>query len=172
MLCDFCGKRQATVHLTEIIDQKISEIHLCQVCANKKSDEFQKQFSMADFLSELTDAEMPGQKPPHKSQCSNCGLTYKEFRKKGKLGCFRCYQDLVVQIEPLLKKIHGTVQHKGRFPKEKDKKQASLDQEIEKLKKSLARAVSIEEYEQAARLRDKINQLREKKAGPKKEEKG
>ncbi len=162
MLCDFCGKRQATVHLTEIINSKITEIHLCETCAKKKTDDFQKQFSMANFLSELTDSGL-AELPPHKDQCSNCGLTYEEFRQKGKLGCFKCYQELKVQLQPLLKKIHGLVKHKGKFPHAKERERVSIDEEITKLKQSLERAVKLEEYEEAANLRDEIKTLQKKK---------
>ena len=36
MLCQICGKNPATVHFTEIHDNKMSEIHVCDRCAEEK----------------------------------------------------------------------------------------------------------------------------------------
>ena len=55
MLCDICGKKIATVHLTEIINGEVKELHLCEECALKKSQEVQKQFSLADILAGLVE---------------------------------------------------------------------------------------------------------------------
>ena len=36
MLCQICGKNPASVHFTEIHDNKMSEIHVCERCAEEK----------------------------------------------------------------------------------------------------------------------------------------
>ena len=38
MLCQICGKNPATVHFTEIHDNQMSEVHVCQGCAQEKGD--------------------------------------------------------------------------------------------------------------------------------------
>lgn len=162
MTCDFCGKRKATVHLTEIINNKVTEVHLCDVCAKKKTDEFQKQFSMADLLSGLSEVDLSDKQSMPKLKCSNCGLTYHEFQKQGKLGCASCYENFKNQLQPLLKKIHGVTQHKGKFPAIIEKEKMSSFEKIKRLKNELEKAVQKEEYEEAARIRDKIKELRNK----------
>ncbi len=55
MQCDICKKKKATVHLTEIIDDQMSEMHLCEECARKKSIQMEQQFGLADLLAGLAD---------------------------------------------------------------------------------------------------------------------
>jgi len=162
MLCDICGKNPATVHLTEIIDGNITEIHLCESCAKKKSEDFQKTFSVSDFLSGLAgmDPLSPKVSPP--AVCSNCGLTYKEFTEKGKFGCFQCYKDFKDKIIPLLRKIHGSITYKGKLPKIKKKSSIPVSEKLNSLRRQLERAIKIEEYEEAARIRDQIKETEKK----------
>ena len=42
MQCDICNKKKATVHLTEIVDEQMSEMHLCEDCAREKSVQMEK----------------------------------------------------------------------------------------------------------------------------------
>ena len=53
MTCDICGKKKATVHLTEIVDEQMSEMHLCEECARQKSTQMEQQFGLADLLAGL-----------------------------------------------------------------------------------------------------------------------
>ena len=59
MVCDVCGKKQATVHLTEIVDDSMSELHLCEECARKKSQQMENQFGLADLLAGLAEFGKP-----------------------------------------------------------------------------------------------------------------
>jgi len=97
-----------------------------------------------------------------KEICPNCGLSYLDFKKQGKFGCSRCYDVFKPKILPLLQKIHGSIQHRGKYPSIKEYRHLSLRQKIESLKEYLARAVKLEEYEEAARLRDQIRELEKK----------
>ncbi len=161
MLCDICHKNQATVHLTEIYAGKVRELHLCQECAAKQAEIIQKQFSISDFLAGL--ADFGGIERRENSSgliCPNCGMSYEEFKKVGKFGCENCYKVFRDHIIYLLRKLHGSTQHKGKYPKFKGG--ISLEGQIEELKKYLDRAVSLEEYEEAARIRDNIRRLEKK----------
>jgi len=159
MLCDLCNKNQATVHLTEIIDEQMSELHLCEECARKKSIQMEQQFGLADLLAGLAEFAKPEETADAASlKCSNCGLSYKEFKRVGRLGCGECYSSFRKYLSPLLKKIHGATQHVGKFPSKvtvKTKKKLSLAE----LRMRLHSAIEKEEFEEAARLRDKIREL-------------
>ncbi|MFA6357994.1 MAG: hypothetical protein WCY09_04945, partial [Candidatus Omnitrophota bacterium] len=89
MLCDVCGKNPATVHLTEIIDEQMNELHLCEDCARTKSAAMEQQFGLSDLLAGMVDFEKPtAQKEEAVTiKCPNCGLTYADFKKIGRLGC-------------------------------------------------------------------------------------
>lgn len=162
MLCDLCNKNDASVHLTEIVNSQITELHLCQECARKKAGDIQKQLSMADFLSGMVGAGEFPKAGVVKIVCPGCALSYEEFKKKGRLGCSQCYTAFKQQLLPLLKKIHGSTQHMGKVPHTHGEGIAE-GRKIKELKDRLARAIQLEEYEEAARIRDLIKEAEQKK---------
>jgi protein arginine kinase activator len=163
MQCDICHKTEATVHLTEIIDNQITELHLCEGCARQKGAQMEQHFGLADLLAGLADLGQQfevGAKAEVK--CPNCGLTYQDFRRIGRLGCSECYQEFRDSLRVLLKRIHGSTQHLGRMPVKKPLAQAKKS-ELEKLRTQLQKAIQMEEFEDAAQLRDKIRSIEAKK---------
>ena len=183
MLCNICNKNQATVHLTEIVDDQMNELHLCDECARKKSMDMEQQFGLSDLLAGLVDyGKQVGNigKEPTSTQCSHCGLTYEDFGKIGRLGCSECYTSFSKNLGPLLKRIHGAIQHVGKTPvgyreplvKEekpliKEEKPQVVD--LVALKEKLQHAIAQEEFEQAAKLRDMIKEMESKPKEPNKE---
>ena len=162
MLCDQCHKKIATVHLTEIINGKVQELHLCEDCALKKSQEMQKNFSMGDILSGLIEGVQP-YSSGEVITCPKCGLTFQQFRRIGRLGCSECYHAFKKQLRHVVKAVHGSIQHMGKIPRGKVSLKTNI--EIEELKKKLRRAVELEEFEEAAALRDKIKEMEKGKNG-------
>ena len=161
MLCDLCGRNEATFHLTEIVNGKMNEMHLCEECARKK-DKVKEPFSLAELLSGLVDFEKEtklGEGPGLK--CPNCGLTYADFRERGYFGCSRCYQTFKKILLPLLERIHGATRHKGAAPPLIGEK-IRYRKEIQSLKEKLKAVIELEEFEKAARLRDQIRELEKK----------
>lgn len=178
MLCDICGKNPASVHLTEIIDEQMTELHLCEECAHKKSTQMEQQFGLSDLLAGLADFEKPKEDKDTTAlvKCSNCGMTYKDFKKIGRLGCGECYITFKALLGPLLKRIHGSNAHCGKTPlkqpvkvsaarKKQPLAQSSAQVTLQDIKNKLQKAVEMEEYEEAAKLRDQIREM-EKKQSP------
>ena len=169
MICDECGKNKATVHLTEIVNEQITKVNLCEVCAKEKGSDVEQHFGIADLLSALSDA---GQKetgeaiPPSKNKCTFCGMTYEDFKKVGRLGCSECYNTFKQSLLPLLKRIHGSNQHLGKSPDpvlvKEQKVSSKLQTDLETVRLELQKAVKKEEFEEAAALRDKIKFLEKK----------
>lgn len=168
MLCNICNKNQATVHLTEIVDDQMSELHLCDDCARKKSMQMEQQFGLSDLLAGLVDygKQIGGvEKQSEALQCSACGLTYDDFRKIGRLGCSECYTAFAKFLGPLLKRIHGASGHSGKLPPQLAQqplpkvKKAKEACGIAELKEQLQQAIEREEYEEAAFLRDQIKEI-------------
>jgi len=96
--------------------------------------------------------------------CSSCGLSYQEFEHTGRLGCAQCYRDFADQLKPSLQKIHGRTQHAGRRPKAYvPDPQDELNQRVNELRKLMDEAVAAENFEEAARLRDELRSLMEKR---------
>lgn len=162
MICDVCHKNNATVHLTEIINDKVVEMHICQFCAQVKADELNKHLNISGFLGSL--ADMVGDWPRQRRllKCPACGFSYEDFKKKGRLGCGKCYETFRQAILPLLKKIHSATTHTGKTPTSLDKKVYSKTPASD-LHQRLRRAIELEEYEEAAKLRDQIKALEKKK---------
>ena len=174
MQCDICAKKKATVHLTEIVDEQMSEMHLCEDCARQKSVQMEQQFGLADLLAGLADFGKQVKESGGKVvnlKCTNCGLNYEDFRKLGRLGCGDCYVSFREQLDALLKKIHGSNQHLGKSPLQGPQKFTSVPvlqvtngsiDGLEKLKQDLQQAIKSEDFEKAAALRDKIRGLDKK----------
>ncbi len=163
MVCNICGKNQATVHLTEIIDEQITELHLCEECAQKKGAQMESHFGLSDLLAGLADlgTQFNKTKTEPKLKCPKCGLTYEDFKKVGRLGCGECYNAFKEALVPLLKRIHGSTQHCGKSPK-KIAKIVKAKNELDILKEKLQKTIQKEDFEEAAKLRDKIRELEKK----------
>lgn len=167
MLCQSCKKNQATVHYTKIINGKISELHLCEECVKYNNEfEFDTTFSFHKLLTGLIDSV---QNEPIKERtqdivCSFCGTNYSKFKQTGKFGCPECYDSFKSKLLPLFKGIHGNNEHIGKVPK-RGNQSIVRKREITKLRGELEELVSREAFEEAAIVRDKINELEKELEG-------
>jgi len=159
MVCDVCGKKEATVHLTEIVNDKMTKLHLCEDCAKEKGAEMEEHFGLSDLLAGLADLG-PSIEPEITDtiKCHSCGFTYRDFKKVGRLGCSECYEAFKKQLGPILKRIHGADRHAGKVPLTLGKTVKDT-RNLQELKIKLEKAIQSEEFEEAARLRDKIKEL-------------
>lgn len=163
MQCDLCAKKKATVHLTEIIDEQMSELHLCEDCAREKSLQMEQQFGLADLLAGLTDFGKHVKDVEKVTiKCPNCGMTYDDFRKFGRLGCSDCYDAFKSHLSTLLKKIHGSNHHLGKSPLKIPEGQKAKIESLQDYKVQLMKAIEMEDFEKAANLRDKIREIEQK----------
>jgi len=166
MLCQICGKNPANVHFTEIHDNKMSEIHVCERCAEEKgmhSPAKQHKFEIADLLAGMVDAmtHTEEERVGH-VHCPRCGLLYSSFKETGRLGCAECYQAFQFQLRPLLRRIHGDTRHRGKAPTRGGTSNGA--RQIQRLHDDLRRAVEREEFERAASIRDEIRRLEAERA--------
>lgn len=158
MLCDDCLKNTATVHMTTFVNGQIKTVHLCTQCAAKrKKPTILPGFSFNDFMSAFYDVD-----DSQDLMCEKCGTTLTTFKKTGRLGCANCYKVFESSILPVLKGIHMNVKHTGKSPGEhvvidmgKEPETESIGKK-EKLKKELSLAITTENFEEAAKLRDEI----------------
>ncbi|XEC97532.1 UvrB/UvrC motif-containing protein [Paenibacillus tarimensis] len=169
MHCQECGKRPATLHFTKIVNGEKTEFHLCESCAREKSDSIPgtpNGFSIHSLLSGLLDFEKTGGTAglgpkPQTIRCDECGLTYSQFSKIGRFGCSACYRHFTDRLDPLFKRVHGNTVHVGKIPK-RSGRQIQHRREIEQLKRELQQRIEREEFENAARIRDRIRELERK----------
>lgn len=149
--CEQCGKNEANIHVTQISPAGTVSAHLCEECARARGI----AVSVAEAQPESAPA--PAQ-PGSTKKCARCGITYATFREKGRVGCADCYDAFSEEIDALLTEVHGSCVHHGKLYSRVGRlKQPAHD--IRRLRTDLARAVSEEEFEEAARIRDTINAL-------------
>ncbi len=163
-LCQYCGKREAKIHFTEIKDGNQTEMHICEQCAHEKN----VALAFPSLLSHIVKGG-PGMIPTSESDavpatCPSCGLSYVDFKSKGRLGCPTCYTVFSPVLVPLLEKVHGAAQHVGNSPR-RLKAVLSANLEARELRKELEDAIAAEEYEKAAGLRDRIREVLEAQDG-------
>lgn len=159
MLCDICGKKEATVHLTEIVNNQVTKLHLCEECAKEKGTEMEEHFGLNDLLAGL--ADLGANVEPEmveRLKCPACGFTYHDFKKVGRLGCSECYEAFKTKLAPLLKRIHGADRHVGKIPLMIGKTVKDT-RNLQELKIKMEKAIREEEFEEAARLRDQIREM-------------
>ncbi|HEX3730062.1 MAG TPA: UvrB/UvrC motif-containing protein [Opitutaceae bacterium] len=151
--CDFCSQ-PATVHLTQIVDNKVHNVDLCEECAQSKGVTNPGGFSLADLLLKHTLAPAAG------LRCEQCGFTQNDFKKQGRFGCPVCYDTFRPLIEPMLDGMHKGTKHAGKVPQAARVRQ-DYHERLAKLELDLSDAVKSERYEEAARFRDEINQVKQ-----------
>jgi protein arginine kinase activator len=175
--CEGC-KNKPTIHVVEIVDGKSVELHLCENCHMLKELNLINPFDVKDLLMGLlgNSSSVTDQKQEvADTQCQRCHLTFKEFLRKGLLGCPECYKAFKDSLTVLLKNYHGSDVYKGKVPNEIHDVEAQVSKpvtesgglvnRIEKLlnlKEELKEAVEKEDYEYAAQLRDKLNEMENK----------
>ena len=159
MLCDECLKNPASVHMTTFVNGQVKTVHLCTQCAaKKKAPVVISGFSFNDLLSAFYETE-----EVRDVACEKCGTTMTSFQETGRLGCADCYKAFEASLLPVIKGVHMSTQHTGKRPGEKvavdlGRETNSLEKK-EQLKRSLRMAISTENFEEAAKLRDEIARL-------------
>ncbi len=164
MECQSCKTRKATVHLTEIVNKEKRELHLCEQCAQQQQGPTGMEI-MGLISSAFGGAEKTSGPASQELRCGTCGLAYADFRSRGRLGCPACYEAFRAQLEPLLEKIHGKVEHEGKSPGTPGTSDRSKEKHLTALRRQLQAAVRGEAYELAARLRDELRKAEGSEAG-------
>ena len=188
MLCEKCKQREATVHRQAIVNGVSHSEHLCSECAAKEGKGWMSDFGSFfndDFFTtpmsnwfqpffQMTGSAAPEQKAMSVSACPHCGMTWDAFQKNGLLGCSECYNHFVDALPPLLRQLHGAnTEHIGKkpyasgaataAPQAQEAATAQPQSEKERLQALMRTAIETENFEEAARLRDQIRALDDKK---------
>ncbi len=162
MVCQLCKQKEATVHLTQIVENQVKNVDLCEPCAKQKGVNDPTGFSLADLLLGLgagQEIEQAGEAKGTELKCEACGFTQAELKKTGRLGCAECYSVFGDVLDTLLKGMHKGTQHKGKVPAA-IRGLVTLEASLSKLVVDLQSAVAREDFESAARLRDEIKSLK------------
>ena len=159
MLCDQCKERDAVVHLTQIVNAEVTQLHLCEKCAAAKGIETtvaMPKHPLGDFLHAVQQQSAPAE--GDQSRCAYCGTSLRDFRASGRLGCAQCYTAFEGALRELLRRVHGAARHRGREA-DVPEPPVVVASDLDVLRERLQQAVAAEEFEVAARLRDQIRAL-------------
>ena len=160
MLCQNCHKNLASVRYAEVVDGKVSDLHLCQDClaAREKSMSTGFEFSKpSPFLGKKKDLSVNEVREVD-STCTACSTSLQELMNTGKVGCSICYESFPAELEALMEGIHIALAHRGKIPRLDDAR-VRVRSELQTKRTLLKTALSMENYEDAASLRDEIRDL-------------
>jgi protein arginine kinase activator len=154
MTCQRCHD-DAAVHLTETVDGRRRELHLCVSCAREAGlalPASPPKLGLDKVVQGLIVAhvgELVGELA--ELTCPDCGVRFMEFRTLGRLGCPSDYQVFARGLLPLLGRSQGATRHVGKSPK---RARVASDRPRLRLRSEFRVAIALEDYEGAARLRD------------------
>jgi protein arginine kinase activator len=157
MVCDSCKERDAVVHLTQIVENAVTQLHLCEKCAAEKGVETTVAMPKHPLAGLLQAAQ---QQVPlahgDAVRCTFCSATLRDFKASGRLGCAHCYGAFESSLRELLRRVHGNSRHVGRRYDPPSPDVMERDTTLGELRDRLRRAIESEQFELAADLRDRI----------------
>jgi len=179
LTCSFCPK-PATVHFTQIVNNQVHKVDLCEACAQAKGITDPAGFALSDLLlkgaattpfplplpidpqtaAAPETAPAPGDPAAAGLHCANCGFTQAEFKKQGRFGCPHCYETFAPLLAPMLENMHKGPAHTGKVPRHAAARKTYHDQ-LSQLEHALTDAIKAERYEDAARYRDEITKVKQ-----------
>jgi len=175
MICEFCKKNKANVNIIKIVNGKTEKINICIDCLKSftflPADDFfndlnnvLKKFLEVDIkISDKGEIDkILGTVDSAASKiCRVCLCDLNTIKAIGQAGCPNCYVEFRSSFVQILKTIHGSYQHKGKIPLKTGTKE-KLQKEINDLEHRLQEEITVENFEEAAKLRDTIKKLRKK----------
>jgi protein arginine kinase activator len=180
MLCDNCGKREVEVLIKQVVNHEVHHLNLCRVCAEEMGF-ISTEIPSITISFSLVEPDVTKQRrlrrvsAKKKEQfddtlvCSSCGTKFGEFREEGLLGCPKCYEAFRFPLGAMLQKVQGAESHwdgtsvifseigpsdaERESAAERDKRR-ELVENIARIRFEMNEAISREDYERAAELRD------------------
>ncbi|HTK43043.1 MAG TPA: UvrB/UvrC motif-containing protein [Gemmatimonadales bacterium] len=169
MSCDQCHEREAVIHLTQIVNEQVTTLHLCERCAAEKGVESTATVEQNPF-AKLVAASMGKASPDltlvgsgTRGACPRCGATLQDFRESGRLGCADCWRAFEAPLRDLLRRLHGSTVHMGERYAERNGEAVRVNGDSAPhqadLREQLRLAIETENFELAAELRDRLRVL-------------
>jgi protein arginine kinase activator len=158
MRCENCGRNESAIQLTQVENNEMRVLHLCEECAAERGVEIDAQkpnAPLADFLAQI--GKVPD--APNLGRCPSCGMTAAHLRQAGRLGCTVCYSHYDEHLRGLLRRLHGSTKHVGKVVVSSGSGDSQWTARIMSLRRSLQRAVEAEDFEFAASIRDQLRHL-------------
>lgn len=175
MICEFCKNNEANVHLVKVINDRVEKVNLCIDCLknfavfpaeevfNDLTKLLTKVFEVDIKIIDKGDSDKIFGKvqAADNKKCSFCGIDINTIKTIGRVGCLQCYTEFKDMLKPIIKAIHGSTEHTGKIPATSSE-DIRIEKEIRVLKYKLVEEITVENYEEAAKLRDTIKNLQKK----------
>lgn len=159
-LCQICKQRDATVHLTQIVNGKKTQIYICSQCAGASAVKIDLNSLLTGLLGFDNKTEEPS---GNLLKCDRCGMTAHDFNNTGRMGCANCYEVFFEPMQDLLTRMQGNTIHRGKVPKKSQQEQSK--EQLQQLKNELQDCIRTEAFERAAQIRDRIKYLESEEGG-------
>ncbi|MBR3588846.1 MAG: UvrB/UvrC motif-containing protein [Clostridia bacterium] len=163
MLCQNCGKHEATTHIKSVVNGEYTQLHLCTGCAGKLGygDVFSGfGFDLGDFFGNFFSKPKTMITSAKTERCEKCGMSFEEIVKNGKIGCAGCYEKFYEMLLPSVQRIHGKTQHNGKtanaIEEKESVKEKTKEEIIAELQAEMKTAIEEQNFERAAEIRDEI----------------
>ncbi len=161
--CQECGKRKPTIYMTDFVDGKPVKKHICQQCYD--AVEGAPPLSSSELFAKLVDILAPELRKAGRRKCPECGLDYVEFRQSFEFGCAKDYEIFSKALDDLFQDIHGANRHVGKIPEGRAQTLFGGTQRLRVLQREIKKAVEKEDFERAAHLKTKIEQMEQTSVG-------
>ena len=177
MICQRCGKNNAEIYYKQTINGKSEEYALCSHCAEELKKEGKLDMKIPSLFDDFGFGfgskgiygleEMFGIPATNvittrneKKKCTLCSSTFDELVKSGRVGCAECYKVFADELKNSIESVHGKAVYVGRNGERTVKESVEMSEEdnVNKMKKELEKAIADQEFEKAAELRDKIRE--------------
>ena len=116
MLCEKCGKNNATTHIRSVVNGVVTEKHLCACCAANEGYSDMQGNNLTQLLSSMFGDIMAANSSMGAVRCKCCGGAFADIAESGKVGCPECYKTFYNELLPYLKRVHGSTKHIGKIP--------------------------------------------------------
>lgn len=142
----------------------MKKVSLCESCAKEKGVTDPTGFSLADMLiSGVPAMGIPGTAfaatgSGGGKKCPNCGFSVDDLNRVRRFGCSECFTTFRAEVDLILHGMHQGAVHVGKVPIGFEEIHAR-DTKLEELRARLDESIVLENYENAASLRDEIRQL-------------
>ncbi|MCD0463466.1 UvrB/UvrC motif-containing protein [Roseiconus lacunae] len=160
MKCQFCEK-PATFHITELTEPTGPQVmHLCEEHAKGflHKGASSPMAAIATALAKQLGQSGDDLEELDQKECPVCGITFREFRNSGRLGCPYDYTHFEADLRPLLINVHDRTDHAGKHP-QRSAGTADSQARMIKLRSEMEEAIKSEDYERASEIRDELKNM-------------
>jgi protein arginine kinase activator len=179
MFCSLCKKRDATIHIDQFKNGRYIFVDVCEKCAvreklipyqadiNKILEEALEKIigsskinlkETTKIISLRNPRAIPEPKIEAFLECPECGFKSTDFDESKIQGCTNDYILFREKILAKLQEMNNSITYEG-IPPAAHKKESEARLELRKLKAKLKEAISQEDFETAAELRDQILEI-------------